>query len=91
MNKEEPIRPAKVYRLWESARDLVSYSDWLPEVVGTPGELMRIGTVLVDSIPETNEVASEAEPLKFIDADVTKYRNLLSVFRKRHESSLKNK
>ena len=83
MKEIEILKPDKVYRLWDSTKDLVPFSTWLPEVVGTTGELIRIGSVpvnlLQDAEPEPN-----VQEVRFIDADVTKYRNLLSIFRRHH-------
>lgn len=82
------LRPDRVYRLWESTQDIIEFSRWLPEVVGTEGELRRIGSILVAKIPQDEDVVAvdiEAkEPLRFRDADVSKYRNLLSFFRRNH-------
>lgn len=90
MKEVEPLKPDKVYKLWESTKDLVPFSAWLPEVVGPTGELIQIGSIPVDlpkesAIPET--VKSE---VRFIDSDVSKYRKLLSMFRSRHPNSVKN-
>lgn len=77
------LKPDRVYRLWESTQDILEFTRWLPEVVGTEKELRRIG-----SIPqEEGRVAADIEmikPVRFKDADVTKYRNLLTFFRRRH-------
>ena len=81
------LKPDQVYRLWESTRDIIEFSRWLPEVVGTEGELRRIGSILVANIPDeasTDVEEVEVQPVKFIDADVTKYRKLLSSFRRKH-------
>lgn len=86
MKEKESINPNKTYRVWESTKDLVPFSAWLPEVVGPAGELFRIGSVPVNLSQED----VKQEPLRFIDADVTKYRNLLTLFRKRHKKSAKN-
>lgn len=89
MNEREPIKPDKIYRVWESTKDLVPFSSWLPEVVGTTAELIRIGSVSVDYSQDAYQEVIQ-EPLRFIDADVTAYRNLLSLFRKRHQKPAKN-
>lgn len=82
------LRPDRVYRLWESTQDIIEFSRWLPEVVGTEGELRRIGSILVARIPQDEDVIAVdievKEPLRFRDADVSKYRNLLSFFRRNH-------
>lgn len=89
MKERESLKPDKVYRVWESAKDLVPYASWLPEVVGTAGELIRIGSVPVD-LPQDSSSEVIQEPLRFIDSDVTAYRNLLTLFRKRHKKPAKN-
>lgn len=86
MKEKESIKSDKIYRVWESTKDLVTFSPWLPEVVGSAGELLRIGSVPVDLSQDSYQ-----EPLRFIDADVTAYRNLLTLFRKRHKKPAKNK
>lgn len=82
------LKPDRVYRLWESTQDIIEFSRWLPEVVGTEGELRRIGLILVAKIPQDEDVVAVdievKEPLRFRDADVSKYRNLLSFFRRNH-------
>lgn len=86
------LRPDRVYRLWESTQDIIEFSRWLPEVVGTERELRRIGSILVAKIPQDEDedvvvVAVDIEvkePLRFRDADVSKYRDLLSFFRRNH-------
>ena len=82
------LKPNRVYRLWESTQDIIEFSRWLPEVVGTEGELRRIGSILVAKIPQDEDVVAVdievKEPLRFRDADVSKYRNLLSFFRRNH-------
>lgn len=89
MKDNEPIKPDKTYRVWESTKDLVSFSSWLPEVVGPAGELLRIGSVPADLSQDAYPEVIQ-EPLRFIDADVTAYRNLLTLFRKRHRKPAKN-
>lgn len=89
MKDNESIKPDKTYRVWESTKDLVPFSSWLPEVVGSAGELLRIGSVPVDLSQDAYQDVIQ-EPLRFIDADVTAYRNLLSLFRKRHQKPAKN-
>lgn len=89
MKEKESIKSDKVYRVWESTKDLVTFSPWLPEVVGSAGELLRIGSVSVDLSQDSYQEVIH-EPLRFIDADVTAYRNLLSLFRKRHKKPAKN-
>ena len=85
---EQNLRPDRVYRLWESTQDIIEFSKWLPEVVGTEGELRRIGSILVARIPQDEDVIAVdvevKEPLRFRDADISKYRNLLSFFRRNH-------
>lgn len=88
MEDRGSIKPDKIYRVWESAQDLVSFASWLPEVVGTSDELIRIGSVAVD-LPQDTQPEVVQEPLRFIDADVTAYRNLLALFRKRHKKAYK--
>lgn len=82
------LRPDRVYRLWESTQDIIEFSKWLPEVVGTEGELRRIGSIMVARIPQDEDVIAVdievTQPLRFRDADVSKYRNLLSFFRRNH-------
>lgn len=89
MKDNESIKPDKIYRVWESTKDLVPFSSWLPEVVGQAGELLRIGSVPVDLSQDAYQEVIQ-EPLRFIDADVTAYRNLLTLFRKRHKKPAKN-
>lgn len=89
MKDKESIKPDKIYRVWESTKDLVPFSSWLPEVVGPAGELLRIGSVPVDLSQDAYQEVMQ-EPLRFIDADVTAYRNLLTLFRKRHKKPAKN-
>lgn len=89
MKEKESIKPDKIYRVWESTKDLVPFSSWLPEVVGQAGELLRIGSVPVDLSQDAYQEVIQ-EPLRFIDADVTAYRNLLTLFRKRHKKPAKN-
>lgn len=82
------LKPDRVYQLWESTQDIIEFSRWLPEVVGTEGELRRIGSILVAKIPQDEDVIAVdievKEPLRFRDADISKYRNLLSFFRRNH-------
>ena len=82
------LKPDWVYQLWESTRDIIEFSRWLPEVVGTEEELRRIGSILVAKIPQDEDVIAVdtevKEPLLFRDADISKYRNLLSFFRRNH-------
>lgn len=87
MTEIESLKPDKIYRLWDSTKDLMPFSTWLPEVVGTAGELIRTGSVPINP-PDVESAPYTPEDLmpevRFIDADVTKYRNLLSIFRRRH-------
>lgn len=82
------LKPDRVYRLWESTQAVLEFSHWLPEVFGTEEELRRIGSIMVDRIPQQEDVivvdVEVAEPLRFKDADTTKYRNLLAFFRRNH-------
>lgn len=82
----QSLKPDRVYRLWESTKDIIEFSRWLPEVVGTEGELRRIGSITVVRISSDEDLVEDEviEPLRFKDADVTKYRNLLSFFRRSH-------
>lgn len=89
MKEEESIKPDKIYRVWESTKDLVLFSSWIPEVVGQAGELLRIGSVPVDLSQDAYQEVIQ-EPLRFIDADVTAYRKQLTTFRKRHKKPAKN-
>lgn len=83
------LKPDQVRRLWESTQDILEFSRWLPEVVGTERELQCVGSIMVAQIPkEEGAVGVDAEvikPLRFKDADITKYRNLLTFFRRRHD------
>lgn len=88
MREKEPIKPDKLYRVWESTKDLVPFSSWLPEVVGSAGELLRIGSVPVDHSQDSQQEVIQ-EPLRFVDADVTAYRKRLTLFRKRHKKACK--
>lgn len=90
MKEKESIKPDKVYHVWESTKDLVPFASWLPEVVGSAGELLRIGSVPVDN-PKDSQQEVIQEPLRFVDADVTAYRKRLTLFRKRHKRPAKNK
>ena len=89
----QSLKPDRVYRLWESTKDILEFSRWLPEVVGTERELRRIGSITIARISQTEdtlEVEDEViEPLRFKDADVSKYRNLLSFFRRSHGRRLR--
>ena len=82
------LKPNRVCRLWESTQDILEFTRWLPEVVGTERELRRVGSILIAQIPqEESGAAADIEmikPVRFKDADVTKYRNLLTFFRRRH-------
>lgn len=91
MNEREPNKPCRAHRVWESTKDLIEFASWLPEVVGTVDELLRIGSVPVDLPPEAFQPEVIQEPLRFIDADVTPYRKRLTLFRKRHKKPAKNK
>lgn len=53
-------------RVWESAIDLTVFAEWIPEVVGTRKELLKIGTVLVPTA-----IVDPAD--LFINADKSKY------------------
>lgn len=88
MKDIESIIPDEAYRLWESARDLLPFSFWLPEVVGTASELIRIGSVRIDLTQYPQSEVKQA-PLRFIDADVTFYRNMSALFRKRAQEACK--
>lgn len=88
MKEREPLKPDKIYRVWESTKDLVPFSSWLPEVVGTAAELISIGSVSVDFSQDSYQEVIQ-EHLRFIDADVTPYRNLLTLFRNRHKQTAK--
>ena len=99
MSDKKVVTPDAVYRVWESAQDLIELSSWLPEVVGTSEELTRLGTIKMIPLPvsiESDEVMdSNTTPVLveapqegqlFIDADVSKYRRWLSIFRqKKHK------
>lgn len=82
----QSLKPDRVYRLWESTKDILEFSRWLPEVVGTERELRRIGSITVARISQSEDAIEDEviEPLRFKDADVSKYRNLLSFFRRSH-------
>lgn len=89
MKIEKTIQPDAVYRVWDSTKDIIEFADWLPEVVGYRGELLRIGSIPIrlEAEPEVTDLPSFPVPeqgLRFIDADVTKYRKMFSFFRKRH-------
>lgn len=86
MTQKETIVLDRVYRLWESTQDIIDFTTWLPEVVGTRDELIRTGSTLVTKLPDTDEptTVEVTEPLRFIDADVSRYRKALNFFRKRH-------
>lgn len=94
--KEKDTRNSEFERnVWESTKDLLSYSTWLPEVVGTSNELIHIGSVSMPTsivpVCPTNEVIKPVAPdIRFKDSDVSKYRNLLSIFRRRHLNSAKD-
>ena len=90
MKERESFRPDRVYRIWESTKDLVPFSSWLPEVVGTAGELIRIGSAPAEFSQDSQQEVIQ-EPLRFVDADVTAYRKRLTLFRKRHKKPAKNK
>ena len=83
MSEIEILKPDKIYRLWDSTKDLMPFSTWLPEVVGTTGELIRIGSIPIN-LSQDAESEPNVQEVRFIDSDVTKYRNLLSIFRRRH-------
>lgn len=93
MERPEIVKPSEVFRLWDSAKELIELSRWIPEVVGTKEELVRIGTVKVirletptATITQTT-VEVEAEPVPvtqeqlFIEADVSTYVKLRDAFR----------
>lgn len=87
MAQKKNLTPDRVYRLWESTRDIIDFAAWLPEVVGTKGELMRIGLTLVARMSDEEPIVIDVqvtEPLRFIDSDVSKYRKALDFFRKKH-------
>lgn len=90
MNEREPNKPCRAYRAWESTKVLIEFTSWLPEVVGTAAELIRIGSVFVDYSQDSYQEVIP-EQLRFIDADVTPYRKRLSLFRKRNKNPAKNK
>ena len=73
---ERPETPKVTFKVWDSTKDLLPYSTWLPEVVGTHRELIHIGSIPLSSAPPL--------AVRFKDADVSGYRRLLSLFRKRH-------
>lgn len=98
MRDTKVITPDAVYRIWESAEDLIELSSWLPEVVGTAEELTRLGSIKVTALPakiESNEetditdtpilVEDPEEGQRFIDADVSKYRRWLKIFRQKKQ------
>lgn len=98
MRDTKVITPDAVYRIWESAEDLIELSSWLPEVVGTAEELTRLGSIkmpLPANIESEEEmditdtpvlVEDPEEGQRFIDADVSKYRRWLHIFRqKKHQ------
>lgn len=99
MSYRKVVTPDAVYRVWESAQDLIEISSWLPEVVGTAEELTRLGTIKMIPLPtciESDEVIditatpvlveAPQEGQLFIDADVSKYRKWLNIFRqKKHK------
>lgn len=83
MKIEKTIQPDAVYRVWDSTKDIIEFADWLPEVVGYRGELLRIGSIPIrlEAEPEVTDLPSFPVPeqgFRFIDADVTKYRKMLS-------------
>jgi len=82
------LKPDRVYQLWDSTQDIIEFSKWLPEVVGTEGELRRIGSILVARLPQDEDAVAVdvevKEPLLFRNADISKYRDLLSFFRRNH-------
>lgn len=88
MRKTKQIKPDAVFRIWDSTKELLELASWLPEVVGTPEELIRIGSVpvvrLCDDANPSEEPEVKPDDTKFIDADVSKYRNLSALFRKKH-------
>ena len=97
MRGTEVIAPDAVYKLWESAEDLIELSSWLPEVVGTAEELTRLGSItmpLPSSIESDEErditdtpvlIEDPEEGQRFIDADVSKYRRWLTIFRQKKQ------
>lgn len=55
MAQKETISPDRVYRLWESTQEIIEFATWIPEVVGTEGELIRMGSTLVAELPDVNK------------------------------------
>lgn len=74
MDNTATIRLTKVYRVWDSARDLFEYANWIPEVVGTEKELCHIGSVPLCISTEE----------RFAESDVSRYRRMLADFRQKN-------
>lgn len=81
MSDKEAIKPDAVYRIWDSTQDIIDFADWLPEVVGSRNELIQIGSVPIPLNQVTNNQLTAAR-LRFIDADVSKYKHYSTYFRK---------
>ena len=94
MRRQKEAQPVVTFKVWESTKELLPYASWLPTVVGTYRELIHIG-----SIPVPTPMAVELQSmmldkpesvdtsLRFRDADITKYRKILSLFRRRNSTS----
>jgi len=81
MSDSETVKPDAVYRIWDSTQDIIDFADWLPEVVGSRNELIQIGSVPIPLNQVTNNQLTAAR-LRFIDADVSKYKRYTTYFRK---------
>ena len=44
--------PKTTFSFWESAKDLLAFSTWLPEVVGPSEDIVRIGITAVTRYPD---------------------------------------
>lgn len=44
--------PKTSFKFWESAKDLLAFSTWLPEVVGPPEQIVRLGITAVTQYPD---------------------------------------
>lgn len=98
MGSATKTKPQTRLQVWESTEDLIPFADWLPEVVGTMRELIYLGSIPVEvssedirfekvqpEVPKPDIGCNDTKSdLKFIDADVSKYRKRLAFFRKRH-------
>lgn len=77
------------HKVWDSTKDLLPFSNWLPEVVGSAEGLIHDGSVYITHKEEAVEPEfsySVPVDLKFKDANVAKVRKRLLFFKRRLRS-----